>query len=78
MKTLLSASEMKQVRGGADISTYCHPGEKLYSCTTTYEGGAQSSGVVCAKDGGDAATRIKTGFDKQVQGAIEIIQTACS
>ena len=48
MKKILNVSEMKQVRGGAQISSFCGDGEKLYSCTTTYDSGFKSTGAVCA------------------------------
>ena len=48
MKKILNVSEMKQVRGGAQISSMCGEGEKLYTCTTTYNIGFKSTGAVCA------------------------------
>ena len=44
MKKILNISEMKQVRGGAQISSMCGEGEKLYTCTTNYGNGATSTG----------------------------------
>ena len=48
MKKILNVSEMKQVRGGAQPSSMCGEGEKLYTCTTTYDNGFKSTGAVCA------------------------------
>lgn len=48
MKKILNISEMKQVRGGAQISSMCGEGEKMYTCTTNYGNGATSTGKVCA------------------------------
>lgn len=48
MKKILSASEMKRVCGGADPSSMCGDGEKLYTCTTDYGNGVTSTGKVCA------------------------------
>lgn len=36
MLKVLSASEMKQVRGGAQSSRYCAEGQLLYTCATGY------------------------------------------
>jgi hypothetical protein len=49
MKKILNVSEMKQVRGGAQPSSSCGEGELLYTCTSSWMGGATTSGSVCAK-----------------------------
>ncbi|WP_291530342.1 hypothetical protein [Bacteroides sp. UBA939] len=47
MKKILNDSEMKQVRGGAIPTTFCAPGERVYSCKITYNGDV-ITGEVCA------------------------------
>ncbi|WP_291530344.1 hypothetical protein [Bacteroides sp. UBA939] len=76
MKKILNVSEMKQVRGGAIISDYCYPGEKLYTCTTTYGNGFQSTGAVCAGNGLTAVTLVYAQRKKEDVGAIETIACA--
>lgn len=48
MKKILNVSEMKQIHGGAQVASLCGEGEKLYTCTTTYDNGFKSTGAVCA------------------------------
>ena len=63
MIKVLSASEMKQVRGGAVSSSYCASGEKLYTCTSNYGNGQTSTGVVCSKSSGNAAAAVMDAHD---------------
>lgn len=58
MKKILNVSEMKQVRGGAQISSMCGEGEQLYSCSTSWMGGAVTHGSVCAKSASAAHTAV--------------------
>ena len=58
MKKILNVSEMKQVRGGAQISSMCGEGEQLYFCRTSFEGGAVSTGSVSAKSAASANVAI--------------------
>ncbi|WP_291530350.1 hypothetical protein [Bacteroides sp. UBA939] len=76
MKKILNVSEMKQVCGGAAPSSHCYPGEKLYTCTTTYDNNFQSTGVVCASDGVNAAGLIYRQRIKE--GASGIASVACA
>lgn len=58
MLKVLSASEMKQVRGGAQSSRYCAEGQLLYTCATIWKGGTVTSGSVCATDRATARTSV--------------------
>ena len=58
MKKILNVSEMKQVRGGAQASSLCGEGEQLYTCVTIWQGGASTSGSVCATSRGAAQTAV--------------------
>lgn len=64
---LMSEDEMKKVLGGYSTdSTYCHEGEKLYTCTTDFNGGyGGSDGVVCATDPDDAKRLVKETLQHQ-------------
>lgn len=65
MKKILSASEMKQIRGGAVSSSVCASGERLYTCVTIWEGGNSSSGAVCAESSAMARTSINLNYYDQ-------------
>lgn len=58
MKKILNASEMKQVRGGAQPSSMCGEGEKLYTCSTSWMGGTVTQGSVCATSASTAQTAV--------------------
>lgn len=62
---ILSASEMKQVRGGAVASSMCASGEQLYTCVTIWEGGSYSSGSVCASSGASARAKLIVNYHNQ-------------
>ena len=76
MKKILNVSEMKQVRGGAQISSFCGDGEKLYSCTTTYDNGFESTGVVCSSSAFSAGTAVFT--QRTTEGATGIKTVSCA
>ena len=65
MKKILNVSEMKQVRGGAVPSSYCREGEKLYTCVTIWQGGASTSGSVCATSRAMAKTSLNLAYHAQ-------------
>lgn len=65
MKKILSVSEMKQIRGGAQISSFCADGEKLYTCVTIWSGGSTTSGSVCATDRAMARTNLNLIYHDQ-------------
>jgi len=56
---------MKQVRGGAVPSSYCREGEKLYTCVTIWQGGASTSGSVCATSRAMAKTSLNLAYHAQ-------------
>lgn len=58
MLKVLSASEMKQVRGGAQSSRYCAEGQLLYTCATGYANGFISRGSACGGNASEVAGRI--------------------
>ena len=58
MKKILNVSEMKQVRGGTQISSMCGEGEKLYTCRTTV-GNSTSSGAICSSSQSTAELHVK-------------------
>ena len=76
MKKILNVSEMKQVRGGAQISSMCGEGEKLYSCTTTYDNGFESTGSVCSSSPYSAGTAVFT--QRTAEGAPTIKSVSCA
>ena len=78
MKKILNISEMKQVRGGAQISSMCGEGEKLYTCTTTYGSGFNSTGAVCAATVYMARRAIIMAKTDQVQADPDIKDIQCS
>ncbi len=45
--TKLNKHEMRNVKGGA---SQCAPGEILYNCTVSYDGGGSFSGLACGRD----------------------------
>lgn len=66
MKKILNVSEMKQVRGGVQPSSSCGEGELLYTCVTIWEGGASTSGSVCATDRATAKTSLNLAYHDQL------------
>lgn len=78
MKKILSVSEMKQIRGGAQISSFCGEGEKMYTCTTTYDNGFTSTGAVCAATAYMARRAIVMAKTDQVQADPGIRGIQCS
>ena len=75
MKKILNVSEMKQVRGGAVPSSYCREGEKLYTCVTIWQGGASTSGSVCATSRAMAKTSLNLAYHAQfVKEDIRVIR----
>ena len=74
MKKILNVSEMKQVRGGAHTSSLCAPGEKLYTCSTLWNGGTITKGSVCATNQSTAKEAVKQVHTDQLvesdQGAV--------
>ena len=58
MKKILNVSELRQVRGGAQPSSMCGEGEKLYTCSTSWMGGTVTQGSVCAKSASAAHTAV--------------------
>ena len=75
MKKILNVSEMKQVRGGAQPSSMCGEGKKLYTCSTSwmsgtvtqglftcatgYNSGFITKGVACGRNASEVAARIR-------------------
>lgn len=55
--SLLNDQEMKTITGGYSYSSYCYPGEKLYSCTITC-GRETVSGGACATSVIDAYYKV--------------------
>ena len=54
----LSKKQMNQVRGGANSSNLCNPGERLYTCTMYINGEKTSStGSVCGYSAANAENR---------------------
>ena len=65
--TMLSKSEMKKVKGG---TSQCAPGESLYTCTVTYEGGGSFSGRACGRGHMDAMDRVYAVHD--IDGGVNV------
>ncbi|NDV57811.1 TIGR04149 family rSAM-modified RiPP [Bacteroides sp. 519] len=55
----LSDSDMKQIRGGASVSSWCGSGQYLYTCYTSFPSGANTKGDICASTSNEAKSKIK-------------------